>query len=585
VRLILACALAWASALSAQVPPAASPMSGTATIFGRVLDIDTMEPAPNELVLLMRPSGPTGGMPVVTDSQGRFFFARIWTGTSVLITAGGRRTVHLDEHQRLDDVTLLTQRMASISGRVVDDAGQPLPSRRMSAFNTLAINGRPNLEHFGFAVTDDRGHYTFPALVRGSYLICACDWNQGPIDPALLSLLGPAPPGGRYPTPLQVDTSLPVYPPTFYPAADRVSLAVPVSIASGEERLGIDVTVRAAPGRRVSGRVGGGPPGLRADGVRLRYTDANGPSPLSPLKPTRVNPDGRFQFEHVSAGEYIISVRLDDFGPAAEETGTGFTWLETAPATRPETPSRDQASWFANVPVTVADRDISDLQITVAPAPTLNGTLQFVTDQGNPRAIDAAITTRLILSSVFDAPGRGITTSVSATVNPDGSFEIGPIVPGAYGFRWTASTEGPWVKSVLAGSREITDMIIDVGAGGVSPLRVVMSSEPRAQLRGQVMVSGASDVMPTAIAVFPQERHLWNQLPASSRRFAFDFADQRGHFAVNGLPPGDYFVSAGTWNPTWAANGAMLPDFDKESAVARRVTLTSGMNPPIVIRR
>jgi hypothetical protein len=557
-------------------------MSGTATIFGRVLDMDTMEPVPNELVLLMRPSGPAGGMPVVTDSQGRFVFARIWTGTSVLATAGGRRFVHLDEHERLDDVVLLTMRMASIAGRVVDDVGAPIQGRSMTAYRTAPINRRATLQQFGTAVTDDRGRYVFPALVRGDYVICACDWHRGPVDPALVSLMGSGPAVGRLATPLQIDANMPMYPQTFHPAANRPDEAV--SVASGEERSGIDVVIRAVPGRRVTGIVAGGPTGLRAEGVRLWAANAAGPLPLRPRMPMIVHPDGRFEFDQVPAGDYILSVRLDDFGPAAEATGDAFTWLNPTPP-RQEPPLRNQAAWFADQPVSVGSRDVLNLQVPVAAAHTVTGSLEFLSPEGRPQGPGAGAATRLVLAGILDGPGSGVNSAVNATINPDGTFELGPVVPGEYFFRWPVASTAPWVATVHAGSRDITDIPLVVGDGIVPPLRVVMTSEPRATLRGTVTTSTVATEVLRTVAVFPQDRSLWNALPASARRFKFEHIDPRGQFVVTGLPPGDYFVAAVSSNPLWAASGSDLPDFEQAAAGAVPVTVVSGDNPPIVVRR
>ena len=167
-------------------------------------------------------------------------------------------------------------KQAAITGTVVDEAGEPVVGVHIRAFRRRSIAGRFEISGASLAETDDRGAYRLSGLWPGEYLVMAgarqiavppawaqratASIRQPPGSPGTASAIEvggsvytigrgnavpPAPRSGR----------LVIYPLIFHPAAVTPGTATPVSLASGEERTGIDILLQPTPTARVSGKV------------------------------------------------------------------------------------------------------------------------------------------------------------------------------------------------------------------------------------------------------------------------------------------------------------------------------------------
>ena len=104
-------------------------------------------------------------------------------------------TIALTDGQHVSDVTIRMPRGAVITGRVVDEQGQPASNLRIVASERVMVNGEPSYRGFGsFAQTDDGGVSRLYGLAAGSYIV------QASINPGF-ALGGGAP---RLTTPAEV---------------------------------------------------------------------------------------------------------------------------------------------------------------------------------------------------------------------------------------------------------------------------------------------------------------------------------------------------------------------------------------------
>jgi Carboxypeptidase regulatory-like domain len=138
-------ALLLLTATATEVAQTGRPPTADAVILGKVTGAAGGAVLPGVVVLLN--GGPTSGGPiasqrVLTDAQGRFLFRDLAAGhyriTATLqrylpggfgqtYAEGPTQTFDLAQHQSLGDVAIRLWRCPIVTGRVLDDAGQPIP--------------------------------------------------------------------------------------------------------------------------------------------------------------------------------------------------------------------------------------------------------------------------------------------------------------------------------------------------------------------------------------------------------------------------------------------------------------------------
>lgn len=293
-------------------------------ITGRVVADESGEPIANARVTLAT-TGPALGTPVVlTDGDGRFTF----------IAAPGRHSVVASKsgYARSDGVPAIAakpieirlRRGAVISGRVVDEFGDPVAMARVSA--QLPSNTPANPTRVASAETDDRGEYRLAGLPAGTFVV------------AVVTLGPPGPPESigngnfisRGPTPQT----------TYYPGVSAANEAQAVRLQFGDERPGIDFVVPA--GNNEVGnpfsvmRLSPGPlpqatSTVRANGIvrgRIVSTDGRRLShaqvrlignKFGVLRTTTADGDGGFEFTDVPAGKFAVVASKTGYSPVGPD--------------------------------------------------------------------------------------------------------------------------------------------------------------------------------------------------------------------------------------------------------------------------
>jgi hypothetical protein len=209
----------------------------------------------------------------LSDVQGRFAFQTVPAG-GYRVSAAKAGLVTLEygadrsgvvgatlkvQPDSVVTVILTLESGAAISGSVNDGTGAPLPACLVLAFeisNDRTILLAPALR----TVTNSRGQYRFFGLPRGFFLVAAMPKQHGVDtvtqmgDREVASVLNElsrvttsaTPHMFREPQAERVTSSL-SYAPTFSPSGTSSTDAQILSLSTGEERRGVDVTVQPLP--------------------------------------------------------------------------------------------------------------------------------------------------------------------------------------------------------------------------------------------------------------------------------------------------------------------------------------------------
>jgi len=155
---------------------------GGGLIRGSVYDMQTTKPIPDAKIVLEKYTQNKYETVAEgkSDPEGRFQVEKVPAGSyRILATAGGYapriigyRAFSENTYLPLDDVELCPE--ATLSGTVVDDAGQPLAGVMVRASDLIAINGRGyrTVESEGVR-TDAQGKFEIGGLPMGyTYILC-----------------------------------------------------------------------------------------------------------------------------------------------------------------------------------------------------------------------------------------------------------------------------------------------------------------------------------------------------------------------------------------------------------------------------
>ena len=613
-------ASAWARPAGQGIGPVAqgqagasqAPVPATGFIAGQVVDATTGRPIGDATVMLLRLSviiGPGRGSaapptPVVTDPSGRFFFSGLTPGSySVRADRAGYTSprtlavaVELGENERQLNARVRLVRTASISGTLRDTAGDPIVGTELLVFRRTVINGRPGLQSLQRGVkSDDRGTYRIPLLAPGAYLICACLRDPNPLDPLLLTTLASQPlslmsVAARALTVgadvVALDNSLRMYAPTFHPDSPTASRATPVTVAPGEDKVGVDITAELVRLARVSGRVVGAQSPVVASSIRLiPAADAESGIDLTQIQPMLVQADGRFDFASVPPGQYRLVVMHRETGA----TGGGPTGLAigltggraSSPPPAPVAMAGPGATpppiLWANELLSVGDVGVSGHVVSLARAFTVAGRLQFVGSSPQPTE---QVLTRL---SIVLQP---VVTSASSTaaigpVRPNATFQAIGAVPGKY---TVSFANAPWgLKSVTLGGVDVSDLPIEIGEKDPPELVLVLGDTPLASLTFSAPAVGAQPRDGEAVLLFPSDKKYWAEPLAARRRFRTLALSSKLSATASDIPGGEYLVVlvADLEAFDWQESSRL----DELSRRAQRVTVNDGEKKTIEVRR
>ena len=523
----------------------AADQQNTASIRGRVTSLETSRPLRRARIQISGP-GLSPARTVSTNSDGRFEIRDLPAGRFTLraerngylpLAYGQKRPgepgkpIDLDAQQSVDSIDFALPRMGVISGRIVDELGEPVPGINMWTLRVQYYRGERRLVPSGIgshASTDDSGMYRLLAVPPGEFVVMAQTRQTWPVHVDSKELLS--------------------YAASYYPGTAVAAAAQRVKVGIGQEIKGIDFSLLPGRTSRVSGTVvtaSGAPVAGESVTLSMELLGPDGGAIFPSTDVTRTGPDGTFTLSNVQPGEYRLIVR--------------------AP------PIDDQGSQEGQELLQVTGTDIDGLVVVTGSGGVMRG--QVVTEDGSPLPPNID---RLSVRPKLLAPGHklmGTWTSGNGRVDSTGAFELkhvfGPLLLALEGL------SGNWtLKNALLDRRDLADEPIDVAHGAtVGDIRLVLTNRPTV-LRGSLTDEKLRPADGTVV-IFPEDRALWRgERSTLGRRVRAARPNQHGEFSFKGLPAGTYLIAAVDYveDGQWAD-----PEYLSELVPrARRLTLSDG---------
>ncbi len=640
-------ALSWGAA--ARQGPAAT---DTGSIGGRVVDGSTgtaiagaivtlvaaqdVSPAP----FLLGLSAPASAMErQATDGQGRFQFTRLPAGRVYHAVASkpgytdgayGRddrrptpRRLAVTPGQTRSDAIVRLWKPPSISGTVLDDAGEPAIGVMVAAVRQSSRAGMPRFTVSRVARTDDRGAYRLAPLSAGTYAVMVPairialpaalpDISSNPrlipqgshenavgFTPDGRLILGgrTEPPslsagqhafaledgtlvvsgaGSPLPLPLRADGRRQAYPTTFHPIARQLTDAALVPLGPSEERRGIDVTLRPVAVSRITGTLEGPAAAVSNRRLSLLADPERSMPPDYEVAAALSDASGRFSFVDVPDGAYTIEVPSVSGSISIELIGSDLMPPSLrVPGSLPGgflgVGARADGLWTRTA-VVVAGTDMPEVVARLVPGLTISGRLVIDTQDDRTALAIRATSLEVIAEHAepvgADSPVGGVRSRTPLTAGTL-EFSISPLRPGDYMLRMYG--DSGTIKSLTWGGRDYTGRPITVDRDASSVVLTVTSQAPRVE--GAVHDAQGARAVQTAVVYFPTDPSYWRRYGRQPERIR-SVAVRLGRYVVPDVPAGDYFLVAveeglgGYWT-----DPAFL---EAASKVATRVSLEWG---------
>jgi protocatechuate 3,4-dioxygenase beta subunit len=500
--------------LLAQTTP---PSSDANRVAGVVLNSQTNHPVPGARVTLANAANPQQAMSMVTSDDGRFEFTGVPAGKYPLQGAAkGFITATYDQHQQFStaivtgvsgvDTEHLALRLtpaALISGRVLDEAGEPVRNASITLYREDHDSGVGRITHFRGVQTDDQGSYEITSLNPGTYFISvsAAPWYA--VHPTTLALNPASNASG-------LNRSLDVaYPITYYADATNYEEATPIPIRGGDHPE-IDFHLNPEPALHMLFRVpNGGREGFQMPSLMKRSFD--GVDTAQTMSWQQVS-EGVFEMTGVPAGSYILRI------PGSAGPGMLSNELDL-------------------------NKDGQELNAAGGePLSSVKFTLQFPANAGKGAPASEPGRPRFFVA-LLDSRGRIVH---GQPVNENGEASFDDLSPGKYEIE-VGSEQGRFsVTRSSSTNAQISGHTLTVPPGAALTVSISLTGAT-AKIEGFAKRSGQP--APGAMIVLVPKN------PEDNRDlFRRDQSDLDGSFSLQGVIPGDYTVIAieNGWDLDWS---------------------------------
>lgn len=503
--------LALPAMLAVLAPAQTNTPQPTAVISGVVLDSFTRQPLKEvEVRARIFPPGQSKSQAssATTDAAGHFTLDGMFPGRYIIsasrpgyigqrISGGGGGsgrllTVAPDQHS--DDLIIELTPGAKISGIIKNADGKPMPEVSVEAVKKFQSGNGIQLQGVGApSFTNAAGEYRMTGLTPGRYYLRAIPPTTAPDgNPPSSNAKPPAPAKAK------------AFAPTYYPNGGDVTSASPLSVRSGDDLAGMDITLTAVRAVNITGKIllaGTSAPSAGAS-VTLISNEAG-----SSQREVTTDAKGNFEFLGVPSGDYVLVARVE-----------------------PQT-AKSKMLWGQR-PLHVRDSNLRNANCVIGAGVQVNGRIH-VDDKASIDLTQLTTTLRPEDNSSVAAL-KPVVDSVF--VKSDGTFTFVNVPEGTHVLEFDRLPPGYYLKST--GAVDVLESGVTIAHNQSPPLIDLMLSANAAQLTGTV--SNEQMPAPGALVLLVPKGVRSNQF----RFYRESVTDRSGRFSIKSIIPGDYRVLA-----------------------------------------
>lgn len=523
---LLAC-LAIALAGQTSPPAPSTPADQKCTLEGKVTNSLTSELVKKATVHLFKnekdryfgPGSNAQGFTATSQSDGTFRFEGLEPGEYRLSGErsgyvntfygskgglGSGTTLVFQAAQHMADITLALIPQAVVSGKVLDDEGDPVGQINVQLLSRSWMRGKERyFPAGGQGNANDQGEFRISNVSPGKYYLVAK--KNGQMMAGAEEAATPGKPDIRPVT-------------TYYPAALDRQGAAPIEVKAGQELTGMDIRMRTSPTFHVRGKITGSLPESGLEHTNLYISQEDDSMGFSFGPSSNIAKDGSFNLPGVAPGSYVLMV--------VSMSGT-FRML-------------------ARQPVVVENADVKDVVVSLVPQPTIKGQIRV---EGKPPANAPApnlqsVQVALLGQDMVMFGGFG-------SPKADGTFSLENQSPGKYSLMVTRPPEGTYLKSARFGQQDVLGKEIDLTSGAGGELDLVFSYgvgevSGTLQLPEPDPAAGPADPTAKKTAAAPTAMLILVPEPPRPDGSGPEYAtpDQNGAFVFKSVSPGRYHAYA-----------------------------------------
>jgi hypothetical protein len=474
-----------------------------------------------------------------TDAQGRFEIKDLAAGRYLITAskagfvtmqfgqrradqAGGGTILDVLDKQLVERIQFSLPRGGVVTGRVLDEFGEPIAGVQVSAQRYRFIGGTRRMTPSGSDMTDDQGSFRIYGLAPGEYFV------SGTIRSQVVSMPG------------MTSTDIDGFAPSYYPGTANVGEAQRIAVKGGQELSGVNFALAAARLARVRGRVttsAGEAPGAP---LMVMVTARDPSQMMMMMTNAQTRADGTFQLAGIAPGSYNVTARPMGMPGPRQEIGQAH--------------------------LTVGNEDVDNFMIVLSHGAIARGVI--TSDEGTALPVSPQ-SVRIFASQ---AEPIAVNFGTPSTVNDDWTFEMSGLFDRRL-MRASLAEPGDWsLKGVYYRDQDVTDTPVEFQPGQTLEGFQVVFTRKVTEVTGLVRDEQGRPVLDSSIVIFPGDSARWT---FQSRYLRTARVDQDGRFRLRNMPPHDDYrivavreLEEGRWSD---------PEFlESMRDLAARVTLGEG---------